>query len=183
MWVVSIYNFSVASKTTLKVLLQHFNWAEIWTCSTLILFFFSHFLFGRFTGVFGLIVFLHDPICQLDGLKIASRILWANHELLCTPKSDRCPGLIAAKQAQIISCPPLCWQVVLSTNMLCLFCLFFSNMCMGVHYGQTAPLWSHLFKKCYDLYWCYFAKLNCAPMFFLERRGLLFYQLSSCHEL
>lgn len=78
--------------------------------------------------------------CQLDGLKIASRILWANHELLCTPKSDRCPGLIAAKQAQIISCPPLCWQVVLSTNMLCLF-LFFPTcawvyiMAKQLHFG------------------------------------------------
>lgn len=107
--------------------------------------------------------------CQLDGLKIASRILWANHELLCTPKSDRCPGLIAAKQAQIISCPPLCWQVVLSTNMLCLFCFF-----QHVHGCTLWPNSSTLVSSVQEMLWFVLmllckAKL-CSHVLFREKR-------------
>ena len=68
--------------------------------------------------------------------------LWYTEEFMVDSITARCPGPVAAEQAQITSTPPLLLTVGVCADMLR---LVFSKRA-AVHYDQTSPLWSRLSK-------------------------------------
>lgn len=109
-------------------------WLRHW--NTWILFFFR-----RSAVVLGIIILFGTGFsCWTDGLRSDSRILWY---IEVNSMSARCPGPVTAKQAQILTSPPLC----LTVGMGC----FFKHG--AVYYRPTSPLWSRLFKGRCKVLW------------------------------
>ena len=103
-----------------KVLSQHFNWVKsgLWLGhhETSILFFFSHSVVDLLVCLGSLSCcttqFWPSRSCWTDGITFNSRILWYAEEFVVNSMTAKCPGLVAAKQAQIITLNHCGWQMV-----------------------------------------------------------------------
>ena len=150
-------------------------------CNTLILFFFRHSVVDLLLCLGSLSCWWasFSFSCRTDGLTFDSRILWYPEEFMVDSMTARCPGPVAAEQAQMISPPPPCLTV--GMRCLCWYAAFgfLQTCCCALWPNISTLVWSvqrTLFQKSSEI-----TNLSCAAMFFLERRGFLLQPFQTSH--